>query len=92
MTRIIPAFVCCIVVAACAIEQTSTEHKVVWARTDGRPVVQTLLEIDQADCRDEVQKENPSDNNNKMGALHGQSKGDDKIAGRMVERGYLAAK
>jgi len=80
MTRIIPAFVCCIVVAACAIEQTSTEHKVVWARTDGRH------------CRDEVQKENPSDNNNKMGALHGQSKGDDKIAGCMVERGYLAAK
>ena len=53
MTRMILAFACCIAVAARA-----TEQKVIWARTDGRPVVQTLLEIDQADCRDEVQKEN----------------------------------
>jgi hypothetical protein len=85
--RIILAFACCIAVAACA-----TEQKVVWARTDGRPVVQTLLEIDQADCRDEVQKENPSGNNNKIGLLRGQSKVDDKFAGCMAERGYLAAK
>jgi hypothetical protein len=55
-------------------------------------VVQTLLEIDQADCRDEVQKENPSGNNNKIGPLRGQSKVDDKFAGCMAERGYLAAK
>jgi hypothetical protein len=55
-------------------------------------VVQTLLEIDQADCRDEVRKENPSDNNSKMGPLHGQSKSDDKFVGCMAERGYLVAK
>ncbi len=87
MTRIILPFACCIAIAACA-----TEQKVVWARTDGRPVVQTLLEIDQADCRDEVQKENSSGNNNKIGLLGGQSKVDDKFAGCMAERGYLAAK
>ena len=87
MTRIILAFACCIAVAACA-----TEQKVVWARTDGRPVVQPLLEIDQADCRDEVQKENASDNNNKTEPLREQAKVGDKFAGCMAERGYLAAK
>ncbi len=87
MTRIILAFACCITVAACA-----TEQKVVWTRTNGRPVVQTLLEIDQADCRDEVQKENASGNNNKIGFLQGQSKVEDKFAGCMAERGYLAGK
>jgi len=87
MTRIILAFACCIALAACA-----TEQKVVWARTDGRPMVQALLDIDQADCRDEVQKENPSGNNDKIGLLGGQSKVNDKFVGCMAERGYLTAK
>lgn len=87
MTRIILAFACCIAIAACA-----TDQKVVWARADGRPVVQTLLEIDQADCRDQVQKENPSGSDNKIGFLRGPSKVDDKFAGCMAERGYLPAK
>jgi hypothetical protein len=91
-TPIILAFACCIAVAACATEQTTKEQKVVWARPDGRPMAQTLLEIDQADCRDEVQKENASDNNNKTGPLREQAKVGDKFAGCMAERGYLAAK
>jgi hypothetical protein len=59
---------------------------------DPPPVVQTLLEIDQADCRDEVQKENSSDSNNKMEPLRGQSKVDNKFADCMADRGYLATK
>jgi hypothetical protein len=86
MSRTILVFACCIAIAACA-----TEQKVVWTRTDGRPVVQTLLEIDQTDCRDEMQKANLSGDNDNIKPLRAQSTAD-KFADCMVQRGYLAAK
>jgi hypothetical protein len=85
MTRAVLAFACCIAIAACA-----TEPKVAWTRTDGRPVVQTLLEIDQTDCRDEMQKADPQ-NNDKIKPLRARSTAD-KFADCMAQRVYLAAK
>jgi hypothetical protein len=87
MIRAILLLACLAAVAACA-----TEQKVVWTRTDGRPVVQALLEIDQTDCRDEGQKRTDFlDINDKAKPQRAQSKAD-QFAACMVEHGYLAAK
>jgi len=87
MIRAILIVTYCIAVAACA-----TEQKVVWTRADGRPVVQTLLEIDQTDCRDEEQKKTDVlDVNEKPKPPRAQSKSD-QFAECMAEHGYLAAK
>jgi hypothetical protein len=85
MIRNILIAACCIAVSACAADQ----KKVVWTRTDGRPEVSALTEIDQADCRDEVQKSDPSVDRPKLFA--GQSKADDKFASCMTALGYRAA-
>jgi hypothetical protein len=86
MIRAILMLACCAAVAACA-----TERKIVWTRTDGRPVVQALLEIDQSDCRDEGQKTDFSDTGDKAKAARPQSKAD-QFAECMAGHGYLAAK
>src|SRR3984957_11957677 len=87
MIRAILILACCTAVAACA-----TEQKVVWTRTDGRPVVQALLEIDQTDCRDEGQKKTDfSDLDDKAKPRRAQSKAD-QFGACMAEHGYLAAK
>jgi hypothetical protein len=87
MVRAVLIFACCTAVAACA-----TEQKVVWARADGRPVVQALLEIDQTDCRDEGQKKTDfSDISDKAKPQRAQSKVD-QFAACMAEHGYLAAR
>jgi len=85
MIRAIPILAFCIAVAACA-----TEQKVVWTRADGRPVVQTLLEIDQTDCRDEGQKKDFLDTNDKAKPVR-QSKAD-QFTECMIGHGYLASK
>ena len=87
MTRTILVFACCIVVNACA-----AESKVVWTRSDGRPVIQTLLDIDETDCRDEGQKKTDFlDVNENAKPPRAQSKSD-QFAECMAEHGYLAAK
>jgi hypothetical protein len=87
MIRAILILACCIAVAACAAEQ-----KVVWARADGRPVVEALLEIDQTDCRDEAQKKTDFlDVSDKAKPPRTPSKAD-QFAACMAEHGYLAAK
>jgi hypothetical protein len=87
MVRAVLIFACCTAVAACA-----TEQKVVWAKADGRPVVQALLEIDQTDCRDEGQKKTDfSDINDRAKPQRAQSKAD-QFAACMAEHGYVAAK
>ncbi len=87
MIRNILIAACCIAVGACAAEQ----QKVVWTRTDGRPQVQALLEIDQADCRGEVQKSDPSVKDDELRLFPGQSKAGDKFASCMTALGYRAA-
>jgi hypothetical protein len=86
MIRAVLIFACCIAVASCA-----TEPKVVWTRTDGRPVVQALLDIDQTDCRDETQKSDLSDDIDKPKSSRTQSTAN-QFADCMVQRGYSAAK
>jgi hypothetical protein len=87
MVRAVLIFACCTAVAACA-----TEQKVVWAKADGRPVVQALLEIDQTDCRDEAQKKTDfSDIDDKAKPQRAQPKAD-QFAACMAEHGYMAAK
>jgi hypothetical protein len=88
MIRAILIVAYCIAVAACATEQ----KVVVWARADGRPVVQALLEIDETDCRDEGQKKTDFlDVNENAKPPRAQSKSD-QFAECMAEHGYLAAK
>jgi hypothetical protein len=87
MTRTILVLACCIAVAACA-----AQSKVVWTRSDGRPVIQTLLDIDETDCRDEGQKKTDFlDVNDKAKPARAQSKSD-QFAQCMTGHGYLAAK
>ena len=87
MIRAVLIFAYCIAVAACA-----TEQKIVWSRTDGRPVVQALLEIDQTDCHDEGQKKTDFlEINDKAKPQRAQSKSD-QFAACMAEHGYLATK
>lgn len=87
MIRNILIAACCLAVGACAAEQ----QKIVWTRTDGRPQVQALLEIDQANCRDEAQKSDPSVKDDTPRLFPGPSKADDQFAGCMTALGYRAA-
>jgi hypothetical protein len=84
MIRAVLVVACCIAAAACA-----SEPKVVWTRTDGRPVVQALLQIDQTDCREDAQKAAGYVTKEKIESLKVQAKTD--VADCMAQRGYAAA-
>jgi hypothetical protein len=83
MTRIILIFACCIAAASCAMVPK------VWVRTDGRPVDQAQLQIDQTICRDEVQKADQSDNYDEAELMRASA---DILVECMAQRGYLVAK
>jgi hypothetical protein len=81
MIRIILIFACCVAAVSCA-----TVSKI-WVRTDGRPVDQAQLQIDQTICRDEVQKADLSDDETELMRAPA-----DILVECMAQRGYLVAK